>query len=192
MLHNELIEKVREGIAGRDEVILQLYKDTKLRRALLGTLIKKGCTREAAEDHFMDAVLIFVKSCLKPNFEITSSLQNYLIGISKHLWYKEVTKSSKERPLDDKQFEADTVTPLTQLIHEERQDPLRKLLNLLDAKCKQVLLLWAHKRSMIQIAEEMNYKSDGMARKKKHHCARKMYALINDNPGLKDRLRDML
>lgn len=192
MLHKELIEKVREGISGRNEVITYLIRDKEIRKGLLGTLINKGCLQEEAEMHFTDAVLIFVKACLKPDFQITSSRKNYLIGIALNLFRKEVTKSSKDRQLDDKQTVSDNETPLSLLMRKELHDPLRKLLDKIDEKCRKVLVLWAQRQKMVRIAEEMNYKSEGMARKKKHQCVRKMYNIINENPGLKDRLRDML
>lgn len=192
MLHKDLIQRVREGISGRNEVITLLIKDKEIRKALLGTLIKRGCSQESAEMHFTDAVLIFVNSCLKPNFDITSSLKNYLIGISINLFRKEVTKSSKQRQLDDKETVSDNETPLSLLMRKELHDPLRKLLDKIDEKCRKVLVLWAQRQKMVRIAEEMKYKSEGMARKKKHQCVRKMYDIINENPGLKDRLRDML
>lgn len=192
MLHRELINKVREGISGRNEVITTLIQDKKLRKTLLGTLIKKGCSIEEAEMLLTDAVLIFIKSCLKPDFEINSNLNNYLIGISKNLWYKQVTKSNKELQLDDKQAVSDNETPFSLLIREEHKNPLRKLLDQIDAKCRKVLLLWAHKRKMSQIALEMDYKSEGMARKKKHQCVHKLYDIINKNPALKESLREML
>jgi len=192
VLHKEIIEKVREGISGRDEVIIYLIEDKEIRKGLIGTLINKGCSQENADTHFIDAVLIFVQSCLKPNFEITSSRKNYLIGIALNLFRKEVTKSNKERQLYDKQTESDNVTPLSMLMKKELNDPLRKLLDKIDVKCRKVLVLWAQKRKMVQIADEMGYKSDGMARKKKHQCVRKMFDIIEKNPSLKDRLRDML
>jgi len=192
VLHKELIDKVRSGISGRNEVITLLIQDKEIRKSLLGTLIKRGCSQESAENHFTDAVLIFVNSCLKPSFDITSSLNNYLIGISINLFRKEVTKSSKERLITDKQTVSDNETPLSLLMRKELHDPLRKLLDKIDEKCRKVLVLWAQRQKMIRIAEEMNYKSVGMARKKKHQCVRKLYHIINENPGLKDRLRDML
>lgn len=192
MQHTELIDKVRKSVSGRNEVITQLITDPKIRKALFSTLHKKGCSYEDAVTHFTDAVLIFVKSCLKPDFNITSSLQNYLIGISKNLWYKEVTKSKKERLLDIDQPVTEDETPLSMLMKEELKNPIRKLLDQLDERCRKVMSLWAHNRKMTQIAEDMNYKSEGMARKKKHQCVRKMYAIIEKNPALKERLRDML
>jgi len=132
VLHKELIEKAKDSISGRNEVITYLIQDVDIRKALLGTLLKKGCSKDEAETHFTDAVLVFVKSCLKPNFEITSNLKNYLIGISLNLYRKEVTKSTKKRLSDDKQSVSDNETPLTLLMSKELDNPLRKLLDQLD------------------------------------------------------------
>lgn len=192
MRHKEIIEKVRSGIAGRDEVLISLYNSQDLRNKVFGTLIKNRCSEDKADQLFVDAIINFTKSCFRENFEIKSNLNNYIVGTAKNLWYKEVTKQNKTELLDENPLVSDVETPLITLIHAERIEPIRKLLSLLDKKCREVLTMWAQNRKMIDIASEMDYKSEGMARKKKHQCKEKMYGIIKNNPVLRDDLRDLL
>ena len=45
---------------------------------------------------------------------------------------------------------------------------------------------------MKAVAEKMNYKSEGMARKKKHQCLRRLYAIVDEHPHIREELRAML
>lgn len=192
MLHTEIIEKVRLGIEGRDEVLVALYEDQKLRRKVFGTLKKIGCPEDTADQQFVDAIINFTRSCRKENFVIKSDLHNYIVGTAKNLWRKQVTKQQKTTLLDENPIVSDNDTPLIILLNAEQKEPIRKLLSLLDAKCREVMKLWASNHKMTDIALQMDYKSEGMARKKKHHCKKSMYKIIEDHPELADELRDLL
>lgn len=159
---------------------------------MIGTLVNKGCSEIKAIDFFSDAIVNFIKSCQRPGFQIESNMNNYIVGIAKNLFLREVTKLKKQRQVDENLLRETIVEPNIVILDCDKISPLRKLLNQLDETCRQVLLLWSEKRRMVEIAHIMNYKSEGMARKKKHLCLRKIYQIVDDNPVLKEQLRDML
>lgn len=189
--YSNIVAEVRASLESRNRVIKSLYNDENIKSRVIGTLIKKGCKEEMAKDFFSDAILNFIKACYKPEFEVRN-VPNYIVGIAKFLFLNWVTKSSKEQLIDETKIVESQESPEIVLIREERKNPLQKLLSQLDETCRKVLLLWSHKKRMKEIAVEMNYKSEGMARKKKHQCLRKLYQIVNDNPALKDDLRSML
>lgn len=185
------MDQVRASLESRNRVIKSLYNDDNIKSRVIGTLVKKGCREEMAKDFFSDAILNFIKACYKPEFEV-KSVPNYIVGIAKYLFLNWVTKTSKEGLMDEAKLAESQESPEIVLIRDERKNTLQKLLAQLDETCSKVLLLWAHKKRMKEIAVEMSYKSEGMARKKKHQCLRKLYQIVNDNPALKDDLRSML
>lgn len=163
-----------------------------MRKIIVGTLVNKGCSEEKSNDFIPDAILIFVKKCLEPEFEITSNHNNYIVGIAIKLFLRGVTKDKKDRQLDETLLAENFEEQDKLILRDDRINPLRKLLNQLGETCQKVLTLWSQKEPMAEIAKRLNYKSAGMARKKKHQCLRKLYQIVENNPGLKDDLRDML
>jgi DNA-binding NarL/FixJ family response regulator len=49
-------------------------------------------------------------------------------------------------------------------------------------------MAWANGLSMKEIAQKMNYQSEGMARKKKSQCMKQLIEFIQSNPALKSAL----
>ncbi len=182
---------MQSSIESRNQVIKELNIDYDLRRLFLGTLIKKGCSETNAKDLYIDAILNFVKMCYKPDFAV-SNVPNYIVGIGRNLFFKTVTKKKQTTQLEEDISMADEGTPEIALIRQERKDALRQLLSKLDDTCREVLLLWSQKVKMRGIAQQMKYKSEGMARKKKHQCLQRLYKIVAENPKMKDDLRSML
>ena len=184
-MSQRFIEQVRTSIVGRNEVIKTLYADTSLRKAVIGTLVKSGCSESDAKDYFTDSIVSFVKTCYRPDFMISSSLTNYLIGTAKNIWLKAVTKSKRERTTIDNTSELSVPPIEDELIVQERRVLLKLLLDQLDETCRKVLTLWSINNKMKEIANKMTYKSEGMARKKKHQCLRKLYKIVEENEQIK-------
>ncbi len=180
-----IIQQVQSGIEGRNEAIQSIYTDTSIRNAVIGTLVKLGCQEIDAKDHFTDAIVSFVKACYRPGFSISSSLTNYLIGTAKNIWLKAVTKSNRQRTTIEYQPVTSEPPIEDHLISNERKLLLRKLIDHLDDACKKVLLLWAQNNKMKEIATQLRYKSEGMARKKKHNCMKKLYSIVENNTQIK-------
>ncbi len=187
----DIISKVRTSIEGRDEVIKSLYTDHAIKKAVIGTLVKLGCREEEAKDRFTDAIVSFIKACYRPDLEIKSSLTNYLIGTAKNIWLKGVTKSNRDRTTIDKQEEETVPSIEDGLISKERKVLLKQLINQLDETCIKVITLWSINKKMKIIAQELQYKSEGMARKKKHQCMRRLYAIIDEHPHIKQELSSL-
>ena len=188
----DIIDKVRESIESRDQVIKSLYLDTSYRKAVIGTLVNKGCDPKEAEDRFTDAIISFIKACYRPDFEIKSSLTNYLIGAAKNIWLKRVTKTMRERTTEYSNPSETESSIEDELIKTERKTLLQQVINSLDPICKKVLTLWAINKKMKAIATALGYKSEGMARKKKHQCLQRLYAIVDEHPSIKQDLSNMI
>lgn len=183
------MQRILLSIEERNKVIKELYNDPGVRRAVIGTMVKIGATEKKAEDLLTDSIVNFVKACYKPGFAIKSSLKNYLITTAKNIYLKEVTKNKIEISTNDMSGDASYDDSIEiHLIADEKKRLLMQLLDKLDDTCRQVLMLWATNKRMKEIAQKMTYKSEGMARKKKHQCLQKLYGVVAANPGIKSQL----
>ena len=189
MTSNDYIKRVRSSVVERDAVITELYQNTQLRNGVIGTLIKMGCSQGSAADYFTDSIVAFIKSCYKSSFSISSNLQNYLIGTAKYIWYKELARDKKFVDHIEGAEASTEETIEDNLIARDRKEALDILVQQLDDTCKKVLVLWSLNKKMKEIAKELDYKSDGMARKKKHLCLQKLYSIVAQNPEIKENLR---
>jgi len=75
---------------------------------------------------------------MRPGFSIESNLNNYIVGIAKNLFLREVTKEKKQRQLRESPLTENSVDPDIVILRKEKLSPLRKLLNQLDETCRKV------------------------------------------------------
>ncbi len=149
-------------------------------------MMSKKASREEAEDVFQDSVKILILSIRKGSFRGESTIKNYLFGICKKvLQSQRVTKDRRVTLSQQIEFETEEKqTPERAFMLQERREILNKLLSEIGEKCQKVLQMWRLDYSMSEIADSMGYKSDGMARKKKHECMKKLILKVQSNPGL--------
>jgi len=177
-----LIELVRKGKKGRDKVISLLFKDVDIRRSL--RFIVKNHHNYLIDEILTDAIIAFTTQCYKPNFSIHASTRNYIITIARNMYYKTIQNESKsaQTPIDDALYMMDPQgNILHSIISTEAQAKVRMALENLDGKCRNVLLRWAGNQRMRDIAISMDYKSEGMARKKKFQCLQRLKSLLTKN-----------
>jgi len=187
-----LISKIRSGKTGRDEVLISLYHDQILRNKIESVVLKYGGQHADKDSVFNTTLMQFVKTVIrKDDFSIQSTLHSYMTGIAKFTLLNEQKKNNKLRTEDiDDQYDIKTDhTPESLIINQSKVDQLNGLLQKLGENCKEVLMHWANGYSMKEIATMMNYKSDGMAKKKKYKCFKELLDYLEKHPEIKNVLR---
>ena len=123
---------------------------------------------------------------------LQTALDTYLLGIARHKWY-DLLKSRQSKidttDIDDIEPPKQEADQYTLLKNSERWGTLQKVLSIMATRCKEVLMLWASGYKMKEVAEQLKYKSDGMARKKKSECMKELLTYLYNNPKLKEQLR---
>ena len=76
-----------------------------------------------------------------------------------------------------------------QFLKFEKRNLISELLEKLGQNCKEVLMFWSQSYSMVEIAEKMEYKSPGMAKKKKQICMKELYVYLENHPEIVDTLK---
>lgn len=187
-----IINKIRSGKPGRDEVLKILFNDEVLRNKISIVVKKYGGQPNDFEDVFSTALMQFVKTVVKnKEMVIKTSLHAYICGIAKYVWLNLSKKANRIRTEDiDDQYDiqADT-TPEKLLLDQSKIESLNELLGKLGKNCKEVLIYWAHSYSMKEIAQMMGYKSDNMAKKKKYKCLKELMEYLEKHPEIKNALR---
>ena len=183
---DELLNMILAGGKSMDNALTFVYGKGDIRRQILAYLKGQKIEHSQAEDYFQEAVKIFILAVRKGKFKGESNVKNYLFGVCKNLKQSQWMTDNRRRKLSEGMINEteDLDTPDRILIQEERKVVLNGVLKLVGEKCQRVLQMWRMDYSMKEIAEELVYKSEGMARKKKHECMKKLMALVKQNPEL--------
>lgn len=187
----EVVKAILFGGAEREAALEHLYNDVNC-KLKVARFVKSNKGNEAdGRDIFHDGLIITDRNIRMLKFRGESSLHHYIYSVCKYLWLNKLKKakrivySDNETKLDI----PDQLDPESILLDIELKDNIADALDLLGVKCKKVLELWKLNYSMREIAEILEIKSEGMARKTKHQCYQKLLKLIEENPELRNKLK---
>ena len=182
----ELITAIEEGGAKMEAGMHFLYNRSGYKTEILGWLEKKGASTDTANDAFQDGVRHLILNIRNEKFRGASSLKTYLFRICINLWNGQYRRAKRleEIKLELPKEEEAVHAPDEILEYKERAALLDGVLSQLGQSCQKVLGLWSLSYSMTEIAQQAGYKSDGMARKKKHDCFKRLMKLLQDRPDL--------
>lgn len=180
MEHHKIVEKVRVDLESRNAVIRELYNDQKLRSMVGSYVHNNGGSKTDIDDLLTFGVMNFIKQCYRPLFELQKPAEAYVFSIIKYEWMRRAKKKMHVVDEESRTEWTDGMTIENELIGDERMAALKEAMKKLDEKCRSVLTMWASNFKMREIALRLEYKSEGMARKKKHECLGKLKLLTKD------------
>lgn len=178
-----IISSIKKGGLELEQSMRYLYLTHPCRQQVFSFVQKRRGSREDAEDIFQDGVRFLILQIRNDKYKFEGELGAYLFGICKNLWFKRFRRIAREEGLPDTYQEklADE-TPELSLMDKERKEQIEELLSGLGEACKKVLELWQLSYSMKEIAAAMGYKTDGVARKKKRLCMKKLLETLKKQP----------
>lgn len=147
-------------------------------------VLQNNGTLEDAKDIFQDAFYLLMRKVKEDQFELTAQPSTYLFGISKNLWFKELTK----KRLDPANYRAEQ--ELEHIDTEEDEDSnqlnrVKKMKNCLMAlgePCKTILeQFYFFKSSMKKIAEMLHYSNPEHAKNQKYKCFVRLKKMVYTN-----------
>jgi RNA polymerase sigma factor (sigma-70 family) len=135
---------------------------------------------EDAHDVFQDALVILYEQLRAGKFEQRSSLKTWLYAVCRNRWLKQLQKNGRLVSITD--FEP--VEPLDLQNENEHRDTqhtlLKDALNRMGGPCRKLLLLYYYfRKSMEEIAAEMNYSGADSAKNQKYKCLQRLRAGFN-------------
>ncbi|MEZ4825539.1 MAG: sigma-70 family RNA polymerase sigma factor [Bacteroidia bacterium] len=187
----QIIGAIMSGGSELEHAMRAIYRDEDTRKQVFRFVLSHKGVREDAEDIWQDSIRNLILSVREGKYRGSGTLNGYLYGIARNLWYKRFR--TMQREADPGYWEngagADVDSPEIVLMDKEREEAVRQLLGKIDSKCRKVLEMWKLSYSMKEIAGELNYKTEGVARKKKRLCLKQLLEILDENPIWMERLK---
>lgn len=171
----------------RDKALAYLYMDSGWINDAKKIFKRAGISKEDAEDLMQEAFIIFDQNLRKGSYlRELGSLKNYFLGICKNKMVMEQRRRGKSSMDIDHAPELENIeNPETILLLTEEKNIIRRLLNLLNERCKKLLELYMLSYSMYEIKTEIKLDSDNAARQATFNCRKKFAELFEQRPSLK-------
>ena len=184
----ELTLETARDKARRNSLIKEILENAEFVNWANSFVLRNGGGKDDVQTVINDTVLNFIKVCLKPDFQL-KSVQGYLKGSAKNIWYQIFRKRKGFTSLDlvADQSEEESIT--IDLIQREKKKLLNILLDKISEDCKQILTLWAYNMRMKEIASKLNFSSEGYVKKRKHICLKRLIAVSQDHPEILKELK---
>lgn len=153
-------------------------------------IIKNSGNSEDARDIFQEAVLVYLKNIQQAEFKLTSTEQNYIMGISRNIWYKHLRDKKTVTINDDdwvNRIEEKSAFENTELIEKDfLMDMVTNKLNEISKECRDIIFhAFYQKKSSVEIAHLTGY-SEQFIKVKKHRCLQGLKKLITNSDDFKN------
>ncbi len=188
---DQVVNLLRGSRMEREKALSFLYNDDSLKGAVIKMLGKNRGDKSDYDNLIHQTLIRFYKLCVKNKaFELETNYVTYILGIARNVWKAELNKRKKK---STESLESDMEIPEEAIdvsfLKDERREILMQLLDRLGANCREVLMFWSQGYTMIEIAEKLEYKSPGLAKKKKHICIKELFSFIDEHPEIIELLR---
>lgn len=172
-------QKIIALIRGKDQKTLaKIYQD--VYPMVLKYVINNSGSEEDAQDIFHDAFYILIKKVDDKNFQLSSLLSTYLVGISKNLWLKKLTKAK----LDTTAYHQELVNT-EEFLEEVDSENLSKVKTIAEAisalgdPCRTLIVQYYYfKATMKEIAKMLEYTNADNAKNQKYKCLQRLKKMV--------------
>lgn len=167
MEDQEIIQLIRDG--KREKPIRFLYQEFPKIQQLV---IKEGLTKEIAEEIFQNSLLLFIEKVENPAFVLSSKASTYLYGLNRFLTKNETRNRRKTVHVEWNEINDFDDSKLNYDFEKEAKlNRVEMILTQVSEKCQRIFkLFYFEKRSMTDIAKQLNYSSTNSAKTQKYKC----------------------
>lgn len=143
---------------------------------------KNSGTEQDAKDLFQEALIVLYRKVYDPAFHLSSTVETFIFAVGKKKWLYELRKRKKNVSIMEAIDESNNYD-INEILHEKEKIELylKHFKNLTEG-CGNILTLAFKGMKMKNIANELNFGSEGYARKRKHECQEKLINLIKEDP----------
>ena len=169
-----------DGLRSNDFGVLDAIYVQNLPKVTNMIVQNKGSENDA-RDVFQDAVVVLFKRLKEPDFTINSSFSNYLYGICKFIWLRQLKKKHRtEVTLSNESALKGELSIENELFETEQRKFYRAHFLQLGEDCQKVLQLFFNGLSLREIAKKTGYTND-YAKRKKYKCKEQLAASIKSD-----------
>ena len=184
----EIIDGIRSKNARLiDAIVAYLYHQCQ--RSVTRLVTSNSGSPADADDLFQDAMVAFLQNIWDGKFELRDGVKvtTYLHGVANLMWLKalrrEKNRSDRNNQYGQQQYSEKTNVPSPEVAVIEQEELTLSLatFNRLDELCRDILTaFYLDKKSMKQIAEELNLGNEDNAKTRKHRCMLALGRLLNE------------
>ena len=189
----DILAGIRSG-KSLDEAIKAIYRAHF--NGLSWWIMNNSGSRQDAEDIFQEVVVSFVQLVQKDRFRGESSIKTFLFSLNRHAWLNELKRRGRAELREERyQKGQESFDDLVgnELIERETSQQVTGLLERLGATCKKILLLFYYENNSIrEILTELHYENEQVVRNKKYKCLKQLEQLLEENPALKQQMKNIL
>ncbi len=163
---------------GDEEGLVMLFNDT--RATVTDFVLRNNGSSDDAGDILQEALVILWERVRNGKFEHAAKLSTFVFGVARNLWLR-VLAGRKREPLRSPDHDpADTGDSAEEtLIRDEQAELIRRALDVIDATCRRLLLLFYwEERSMEEIAAMMGFANSATAKSKKYQCKKHLEVIL--------------
>ncbi len=142
-------------------------------------ILKNSGDREDAKDTFQNALIIFYKKAILPDFKLTSKISTYIFATAQNLWLKKLRDSKKKEVyLNEQSIEVDAADEVEEPAISLR-DYIKQKLIALGEPCISIIMMHSYQKlSMVAISEKMGYANEHTTRQQKYKCLQRIRKMI--------------
>ncbi len=187
-----IIEQLQSNDKKENEQII-LYLHQRMNAQVARFILLNSGGPEDVDDIFQDGLIALYKLAKKGQMEKVANIEAYLYSICRNLWLKKLQREKREVELTEaEETIATEEVSLQSLLSAERQEALDSLMANMGDACRQILRLYYYDRlSMKEIAKQMGFSNDQVAKNKKSICLKKLRQTILNSPHFRSLLNNM-
>ena len=187
----QIIEAFRAGGSPRDSAWEYAFKTWK--NGIISNIVRNGGTRDEAMDAIQDTCIHFENRVKQPGFIVERSLFAYFKYAVYRCWVNSRKANSNVfSELRDEELEKFSLEIDAQIVRGELARLLDETIGRLGNRCQSILSLAIGGFSMREIAEKMGFKGgEQVAKNEKRKCQERYENYLNENPVIKEQLKNL-
>jgi len=175
----EIIKWIREGDSRGLAALYETYRSEFIPWAIRFT----KCTSDEALDYYQAGVLIVYDNIQDGKIEeLKSTIKTYLFSVGKNLAWQNRRKEARNQKLSSEYYLQLHVRERNEddfLVEENNLELISQCFNRLGDPCRSLLdLFYYKKKSMEEIAVELNYKNAETAKNQKYKCMERLRKMV--------------
>jgi len=146
---------------------------------------------EEAKDIFQDAVVSLFTTVKTGKYDSEKDVNGFLFFVSRNLWINYVKKRGRQMDISKMHLPLYEDNHEAVIMSREKEAQINQFLELAGIKCQQLLKHVIYDNfSMKEIAKQMNFASEAVAKVTHHRCKQKLMDLVANNKSLINIFKD--
>lgn len=184
-MNSDIVEKdfVYAITAGDRKALTTLYQTMMPVVRRLVSELGNGAEADA-QDVFQDAVIVIYEKMKHPEFQLSSKFSTFFYAICRNIWLTRLQKKSgNERSMSNEVLaEHPAFLHEMDILELDRRKLFEKAMLKIGLDCRKLLQLHFLKTPIPMIVQQLGFRSEGYARRRKHQCKERLIDLVKQDP----------